>query len=70
LLTTSGLAAGFAMAFILTKYLTRQVYGVSITDPLVYASVATLLLVVALVAVAFPARRAMRVDPVVALRQE
>jgi putative ABC transport system permease protein len=69
-LTVAGLAMGVMAAMVLTQYLSSQVYGVSTTDPLVYASVAAILLMVALVAVLLPARHAMRVDPVVALRQE
>jgi ABC-type antimicrobial peptide transport system permease subunit len=69
-LTASGLVAGIVCALVLTRFLQSQVYGVATTEPTIYVSVAVVLLSVALVAVWFPARRAMRVDPIMALRQE
>ena len=57
-------------ALALTRFLQTQVYGVTTADPRIYSAVALILLTVALVAVWLPARRAMRVDPVIALRQE
>jgi putative ABC transport system permease protein len=69
LLTAAGIVAGIAAALLITQILKAQVYGVATTDPAVYASVAMVLLAVALIAVWLPARRAMRVDPVIALRQ-
>jgi predicted permease len=69
-LTAAGIVAGIAAAPVLTRFLQSQVYGVSTTDPRIYAAVGIVLLGVAAIAVWFPARRAMRVDPVVALRQE
>ncbi len=65
-----GLAAGLAVAAGLRRLIESQLYGVSALDPAVLAAVAGLLAAVALVACLVPARRAMRVDPVVALRDE
>lgn len=69
-LTVVGIAAGISCALVLTKFLQSQLYEVTTTEPTVYAGVALVLLIVALSAVWFPAHRAMRVDPLEALRQE
>jgi putative ABC transport system permease protein len=65
-----GLAIGLAGSLALTRFLSSLLFGVTPTDPLTFAGVALLLAVIALAACYVPARRAMRVDPLLALRYE
>jgi putative ABC transport system permease protein len=65
-----GLVLGALAAALATRVLTSMMYGISLLDPMVYVGTAVLLAVVGIAAVLVPARRAVRVDPTVALRAE
>ena len=69
-LTLSGILIGIVIGLALTRFMSSLLFGVSASDPLTYLTVALLLLVVAVAACLIPARRAARVDPIVALRYQ
>jgi predicted permease len=69
-LTAAGLVIGLAAALPSARLISTQLYGVTASDPATYAAIVALLLTVGLGATLLPARRAARVDPIVALRAE
>jgi putative ABC transport system permease protein len=70
LLTLIGIGVGLAGALVLSRVMSGLLYGVGTSDPLTFASIVVLLGVVSLVACYIPARRATRVDPLIALKYE
>jgi len=76
ILVVIGVVLGLIGAYVLTKYLeswmslSKMLFGIKPSDPFTYGAIAVLLTVVALIACYIPARRATKVDPLVALRYE
>ena len=69
-LAVIGVVIGVAVSFGLTRLMSSLLFGVSATDPLTFAIVPAVLIIVALAACSIPARRAIKTDPLVALRYE
>jgi predicted permease len=69
-LSAAGIAIGMAGAIAITRWLSSQLYGVTPTDPATYAAVAGAVALVTLIASYIPTRRAMKVDPIVVLRDQ
>jgi len=69
-LVAIGMALGLAGSFALTRVIARELYGVTATDPATFTLVSLGLIVVAIIASVIPTRRAVRVDPSIALRYE
>jgi putative ABC transport system permease protein len=65
-----GVALGLVSAYILTRVMSNLLYGISVTDPSTFVSMSLLLIIIALLASYIPARRATKVDPIIALRSE
>jgi ABC-type antimicrobial peptide transport system permease subunit len=69
-LTLAGATLGLVCALIVSHVMARVLYGVKPTDPVTFTSVAVVLVTVALLACYVPAQRAIRIDPVIALKGE
>ena len=69
-MSATGIAIGLGAAFVLAQFVRSMLYGVTASDPLTFSGSALLLLIIALGAAWIPARRAAKIDPMVALRYE
>jgi len=69
-LALGGVVIGLAAAFAVTRVMTKMLFNVSATDPVTFVVISLLLIGVAMLASYLPARRATKVDPIVALRAE
>ena len=70
ILIAAGVVLGQIVAFALTKFLSSQLYGVGVTDPVTFLFVSLLQAFIAIIACYFPARRETKIDPIIALRYE
>jgi ABC-type antimicrobial peptide transport system permease subunit len=70
LLAVIGVVIGVGLSLLVTGYLRKTLFGITPTDPLTFAFISSVLILVAVLASYLPARRATRVDPLIALRQE
>jgi putative ABC transport system permease protein len=69
-LLAAGILLGLFVSYGLTRFMASQIWGVSVTDPWTFSAVAALVVALGLAACFLPARRATRVDPLIALRYE
>jgi putative ABC transport system permease protein len=69
-LALTGVVLGIIGAFVLTRLMEGLLFGVSATDPVTFSAISLLLIFVALMACFIPARRATKVDPIIALKYE